>query len=158
MDDTTKTPETPGGELDISALQARFNQDVRAAKREIFEAISAQTEVFVAMNLEHEGVRIPEHLRKGDRLTLKFSQRYEYKLEVLDEGVAQILRFGGEDFPVFVAWDAIFIISEQKGRSGTWPWSAPKALRLTSDALLSGEEGDHKLSPDGVISKVEYIH
>jgi hypothetical protein len=144
----------------MSMMQEWFDKTIREAKKELFEAISRDCEVFVAVNLEHEGVRLPEHLKQGDRIAIKFSHRYEYKLDVEEEGVSQVLRFGGEDFPVFVAWDAIFTISEEcGGRHATWPFHGPKALRPEEPVWFQLDEDTQViLHPDGTVRSPEYIH
>lgn len=143
-------------------LKARFDLDVWAAKRKLFDELAESTEVYVHINLDTEGVRVPERFTKSEdrTLILKFSPRYDYRLEVLEEGVSQILKLGGEDFEVFIAWDAMFAIRDERAiKVGQWHWSAPMAKRPDRPVLMTTESG-HELviTPEGVVFEPTYSH
>lgn len=111
-----------------------LNARSRQHKIDSFNDLADRGEVYVHVNLSEFGVRVPERLKQGFEVVLKFSKRYGYKLEVLEEGVSQILSFQGEDFPVFIEWNAIFVIRDESNTRGfTYPWSAPKELIKKAD-------------------------
>lgn len=142
--------------------QERFNVLCRGAKIEMFKKIIETAETFVLINLEHEGVRVPEALRKLDQshLVLKFSNRYDYRLDVLEEGIEQRLRFNGEEFPVFIAWDAMFGIHDGGPNQAAWPFHAPTKLRGEEPATVSfnGEGPETLVLPDGTLQDPQTIH
>lgn len=107
-----------------------LNARSRADKIKVFTDLIDRGEVFVHANTRAYGVRVPPRLLEaGPQVVMKFSKNYGPKLEILEEGIEQALSFQGEQFPVFISWDAIFTIRDESGTIGiAFPWSAPDEL------------------------------
>ena len=146
---------------EFSTLEAELNLMVRSMKHQLFSQISSETEVYVAINLEANQALVPDHLKQSNdgSLVLKFSPRYGPKLEILEEGVAQNLKFRGEDFEVFASWDSIYAIWEvSKTKQPSTVWQAPKALRPKGPLSVTMGDMEVVVSQEGEVDFVQYIH
>lgn len=125
-------------EIDCSTLTAEFRILNRTLKYHFFKALTEETEAFVHINLEKKEALLPEHLNKGPTTVLKFSPRYGPRLDIMEEGIRQTLTFQGQDFDIFVSWDAIFAIRDESAhKQRMWRWDGPASLVKDEEMLVT---------------------
>ncbi len=97
-------------------------------KRTTVEAALDDGIVMLHIDSRRDGVEVPGHLLGDPRLLLNIAHGFRLPaLEVDDDGVYAVLRFGNQDCDCRIPWDAIYAITqpefEQKGV--LWPASMP---------------------------------
>ena len=111
-----------------------LEQDKRAA----VETALDDGIVMLHIDARRDGVDVPGHLLGDPQLLLSVAYGFRLPaLDVDDDGIYAVLRFGSQDFGCTIPWNALYAITqpEFEGRGVLWPPSIPPEALLAAPQL-----------------------